>query len=579
MFPFICFDTEDDSEELTKRVRAGEKGVSMFNKKVTQIAAITANGKRYYSAGNIPEFLEWLRVESKAIMRETGWNVCYVYALNVQYDLGNLFADVLDILDCTLVGGRMIKAVWGKDGSKKAVTFVDVWNLFQCSVKKLGETFGIEKLETTSMATDKEYVYRDVEIIHAAITYVWKFGQRMGLTHIPPTMGSLGVNLWKQWGGETIHHSNEMTRDAIFGGRVELFKQHNDCEQVRYTDINSLYPTMMTKEFPGELEDTGTELKRLGIAQVTMDIPEREIMVLPWRSEEGKILYPFGKITGVWTIAEIRAAEKRGAQILEVHNCLSTDDGFYPYRDYMRRVYRIRKDSKSKTEKNLFKLLMNTLYGRTGTSGVIGRTVTQTEHNQDKGICFGERVLINYAMPLGAEVNWSHAAYITSYGRLELLRYLEMVGAENLIYCDTDSVIFDAPGGKIPFETGGELGQMKIETKCSICNEGWHPDKPCPGGKELENWENCAAYAPKMYRLAAQHKAKGVPKRLQKEFIETGKASYDLPYKFREAVTFFDRDNAKKLSVWRQVEKENHAKYDKKELRGNRYFPLRIDDI
>jgi hypothetical protein len=64
-------------------------------------------------------------------MRETGWNVCYVYALNVQYDLGNLFADVLDVLDCTLVGGRMIKAVWGKDGS--AVTFVDVWNLFQCS--------------------------------------------------------------------------------------------------------------------------------------------------------------------------------------------------------------------------------------------------------------------------------------------------------------------------------------------------------------------------------------------------------------------------------------------------------------
>jgi len=573
MFPFICFYTEDNSEELAKQVKAGVPGVTMFDKKVTQIAAITAQGKKFYTPGFIGNFLEWLLAEAKSMMREQKVTTIYVYALNVQYDLGNLFGDILDVLDCTLVGGRMIKAVWGP------ITFVDVWNIYQCSVKKLGETFGLEKLETKNMATDQAYVYRDVEIIHAAMLYVWKFAARMGLSGVPPTMGSLGVNLWKQWGGETIHHSNEMTRDAIYGGRVELFKTRNDCSDVRYCDINSLYPTMMTKEFPGELEDTGKELLRLGIAHVTIKIPKRDIMVLPWRSPDGKILYPWGELTGVWTIAEIRAACKRGAKILEVHQVLSTNEGFYPYREYMRRVYRIRKESKSKTEKNLFKLLMNTLYGRTGTTGVIGRTVTQTEENQDEGICFGSRVLINYSMPLGAEVNWSHAAYITSYGRLELLKYLELIGAEKLIYCDTDSVIFDAPGGIIPFPTGPELGQMKIETKCSVCNEGWHPDKPCEGGIEIENWENCITYAPKMYKLAAQHKAKGVPKKLQREFIEKGKASFDLPYKFREAVTFFDRDNAKKLSVWRQVEKENRANYDKKELRGNRYFPLRIDAV
>lgn len=573
MFPFICFDTEDDSIELAKAVRKKKKGVSMFDKKVTQIAAITSSGKRFYNAGNIPEFLKWLDCEGKAIMRETGATTCYVYALNIQYDLGNLFADVLDVLDCTLVGGRMIKAVWG------VITFVDVWNLYQCSVKKLGETFGLKKLETKSMATDKKYVYRDTEIIRLAMLYVWEFAARMGLDNVPPTMGSLGVSLWRAWGGETIHHSNVMTRDAIFGGRVELFKTQNDCQQVRYCDINSLYPTMMCKEFPGELEDTGKELKRLGIAQVTMDIPKRDIMVLPWRSPEGKIFYPWGKITGVWTIAEIKAAIHRGAKILEIHDVLSTDEGIFPYRDYMQKVYRIRKSSKSKTEKNLFKLLMNTLYGRTGTTGVIGRTVTITDSNADKGICFGERVLVNYAMPLGEEVNWSHAAYITSYGRLELLKYLEIVGAENLIYCDTDSVIFDAPNGTIPFPTGEELGDMKIETKCSVCNEGWHSDAPCKGGKPLENWESCLTFAPKMYRLANQFKAKGVPKKLQREFIEQGKASYDLPYKFREAVTFFDRDNAKKLSVWRQVDKENRVNYDKKELIGNRYFPCEVNDI
>lgn len=573
MFPFITFDTEDNSKELSAAIKAGSKTASMFDKQVTQIAAKTAAGKRFYNKGDIPEFLKWLEAEGKAIMRATGCSTCYVYALNVQYDLGNLFADVLDSLDCTLVGGRMIKAVWG------VITFVDVWNLYQCSAKKLGETFGIKKLETESMATDREYVERDVDIIDAAMQYVWTFAAEMGLEHVPPTMGSLGVNLWRLWGGETIHHSNVITRDSIYGGRVELFKCNNECGQVRYTDINSLYPTMMCKEFPGELEDTGKELKRFGIAQVTMEIPECEIAVLPWRNPDGKIYYPWGKFTGVWTIAEIRAAEQRGGKILEVHDVLSTDESITPYRRYMEKVYAIRKASKSKTEKNLFKLLMNTLYGRTGTTGVIGRTVTRNDRNAKKGISFGSRVLVNYSMPLGEEVNWSHAAYITAYGRLELLKYLELIGAEKLIYCDTDSVIFDAPRGKIPFETGPELGQMKIETKCSVCGEASHPDNPCPGSKELQNWETCLTFAPKMYRVANQFKAKGVPRHLQRQYIEQGNASFDLPYKFREAVTFFDRENSKKLSVWRNVDKENRASYDKKTLRGNRYFPCEINDV
>ena len=38
---FICFDTEDNSKELGEAIAAGKKGVSMFDKKVTQIAAMT----------------------------------------------------------------------------------------------------------------------------------------------------------------------------------------------------------------------------------------------------------------------------------------------------------------------------------------------------------------------------------------------------------------------------------------------------------------------------------------------------------------------------------------------------------
>ncbi len=561
-FPFLCFDTEDDSAELATAIRAGDKSKSMFDKRVTQIAAMTAEGKRYYCPGKIDDFKRWLKQQPEK----------YCYALNIQYDLGSLFGDNLDELDCTLVGGRMIKAAWGEK------IFVDVYNIWQMSVAALGDVFDLKKLETDSMTTDKKYVFRDVEIIREAMLYAWKFANEFGIEEVPPTLGSLGVRLWKEWGGETVHESNEICRDGIYGGRVELFKQGSESiGNVAYTDINSLYPFAMSKEFPGHLEDTGTELKRLGVAQVTIKVPECEIAVLPFRDERGRILYPWGKFTGVWTVPEIRAAESNGARILKVHTAYTTDEGLFPYRDYMQRIYKIRKESNSKVEKGFYKLLMNTLFGRTGSSGEIGRTVLQTPKNKDSGVPYGKRVLTKYKMPLGDEVNWSHTAHITSYGRLELLKYLKIIGAEKMVYCDTDSTIFDCANRLIPFPTGDELGEMKIEQCCTVCKKGWHPKKePCPGGVASDYWDIAIPWAPKQYRLGETFKAKGVPKKMQREFIETGKACYDMPFKFREAVNFYDRGNIKKLSVWREIEKHNNCNYDKKELRKNRFFPLRI---
>jgi hypothetical protein len=546
-YPFLVFDTEDDSKELL------ESGKSGFDKTVTQIAAITSDGAHYHNRGDVESFKQYLLRMAKEGYR-------YHYALNIQYDLGNLFGAELDELDCTLVGGRMIKAVWGP------IIFVDVYNIWFQGVKSLGEVFGLKKLELDIHS--REYVYRDCEIIREAMLYVWKFAFDLGLDNVPPTLGSLGVKLWRYWGGETVSDSSSICRKAIFGGRVELFKTHSESSSVAYTDLNSLYPFAMTKGFPGLLELTGRSPKSMGVVEATVQIPEREIMVLPWRSKEGKIFYGYGKLRGVWTCQELRAAEERGATILRVHNSLTTDEVIYPYKTYMERIYHIRIESKSPAERELYKRLMNTLFGRTGTSGEIGRTVYQSEKTKRNGVGvpYGSRVLVTYKMPLGDEVNWCHTAHITSYGRLELLKYMETIGAPKLIYCDTDSTIFDCPSRTIPFETGKTLGKMKVETYKAL------------DGSTSDYWPLCLAWAPKQYKLAEQYKAKGVPKAKQVEFITTGRAEYDMPFKFREAVAFYDRGNLKRLSVWRKVCKENRAFYDKKILVGNRYFPCKVTD-
>lgn len=530
---FLCIDTEDDSKELI------ESGKSGFDKRVTQIAAKTASGNTFYNKGNVKEFLKWLKQSKER----------FIYAHNLQYDLGNLFADELDELDVTMVGGRIIKAGWGNK------VFVDSFNIWPMSAKKLGKAFGLEKLDTDNMATDKEYVFRDVEIIRQAMLFAWQFCEVLGMNHLPPTLGGLCVKVWKHWQGENVHDSSELSKEALFGGRVELFKVRNECPDVCWTDINSLYPSVMMKEFPGRLELwEKTYLPEYGVAKIVIQVPKSTLPVLPFRNDEGRILYPYGTLQGTWTIPEINAAIQRGAKIKKVIQAYGATEAIKPYGTFVSKLYEARLDSKSDAEKLFFKLLMNNFFGRLSTNGKIGRSVWQTDKNKFDGVAYGEKVMVNYQMPLAEETNWCHGAYITAYGRLELLKYMELIGTDKMIYCDTDSCIFDCPGKVIPFEVSKELGKMK-----------------------LESWEkDCETIAPKVYHAGKTYKAKGVPQRLAKQFIEHGHAEFDLPYKFREAITFFDRNNAKKLSVWRNVRKEKRSGYDRKKLVDNHYYPCKV---
>ncbi|CAL2042901.1 unnamed protein product [Caenorhabditis brenneri] len=65
------------------------------------------------------------------------------------------------------------------------------------------------------------------------------------------------------------------------------------------------------------------------------------------------------------------------------------------------------------------------------------------------------------------------AALTTAYGRLELHELMEKAGAENLIYSDTDSIIYSVPEGeKNPLEgdMGGHLGQLTSELRGEMLN-------------------------------------------------------------------------------------------------------------
>jgi hypothetical protein len=532
-------DTEDDSKELLESGRSG------FEKTVTQVAFILANGtRRFFGKGEVYRARAWIE--------QCGVDTFYFH--NLQYDLGNLFADDLDDLDTVLVGGRLIRARWN------GITFLDSFNIYPMSAKKLGEAIGVRKFEMD--LSNEEYVYRDCEIVLVSMSNVRHFAQEMGVAKLPSTLGGLAVKIFGAMNLKNVYDTNAFSRSALFGGRVELFHK-GGMGNIFYCDINSLYPSVMRNEFPGELLlRTGRQAKDLsgyGIADVDIDIPACEVAPLPSRREDGSVYYPCGALRGTWTYHEINnAIEYCGARVKKVHENWGSEKGYRFYRSFVETLYFQRKNAPSEAWSLLLKLTLNNLYGQLAIGGTISRSMLLGEEPLQTGdIVYGKRKLGKHQIPFPPHSNFTHGSYVTSYGRLEYFRHARLVSDNGgtLIYGDTDGIIFFWPERKeLPFPISTELGEMKLEKKAS-----------------------CAyTFAPKMYQVDQDYKAKGVRKSQAKEFIENGSVVSERPYKMREAIAFFDRDNARKLSTWFKFTKNNNAKYDKKILKGKRYYPIML---
>ncbi|NBO53120.1 MAG: hypothetical protein EBU84_00685 [Actinobacteria bacterium] len=591
----VAFDTEDDS----KRFSDANQDHPGYEKICTQIAAIDARtGERFHHRPTVTKkrkrgrfsepvwdvqpFLDWL--EARGPIR------CFAH--NLAYDIGNIWRDRLDELDITLVGNRLVRAKW------KNVTLLDSSNVWPMPLAKVGKSLGLEKLEMD--VESEEYVFRDVEIVIEAMA----LAERICTQYDAPmksTLGSISISIWggNIMGGSNWQCSMPCTRNAYYGGRVELFKTHATGSDIYYTDINSLYPSVMLNKFPDAAdqnfgEKTLAKAKKLltskdelyGVVHCDIDIPE-DMLISPLpvkREGSGEVCFPVGPVSGWWTVHEVRHALSRGCKLKKLHGAYGSRTGSYYYREFVRTFYRLRKEELDKPQpdegKTLFyKLLMNNLYGQLGMKGTITRGIHLTQDMVDfdedgemyltrPGIPFGNKLLCEIAMPLPEHVNYLHAAYVTSYGRLKLMHYMEKVGPENLIYCDTDSLFFTWSKSKLPFPLSTELGEMKLE------------DRPL--------WVETRS--PKMYRYETPKKgtvtkAKGVPKKMQDKFYDTGCADFWQPWRLRESIICADRipdpdDEAVKIvGVWRKVLKRVVSAYDKKRLSGDRYLPKKMVDI
>lgn len=535
---FASFDTEDDSKgnTLLTTFHDGESGLAF---------------------GDTEKALEF-------IYNLAPDRTLYLTAHNLEYDLVNLFRGRLTAVEWRFFGSRLMTA-------KILGTRITCWDSLNHSyhspLSKLGEAVGLRKLETSMRwlktgrmsATDRRYAMRDSKIVQRYMTKQQELYLKIG-AQMKSTTPATALDYWRRhYMTEPVAEVSKPVRRffkrAYYGGRVEIFRMKAKG-RIEYGDVNSLYPYVMQASFPdvNNLQRDG----RFGVIEATVETPSMSIPPLPLR-REGKLLFPVGRFRGSWCTCELDYARSLGVRVRKVHARIGADTMTEPFKAYVQRCYSERQRADSPLANTMWKLLMNSLYGKFGTDGKAQRLVDPetVEAPTGKEFFVGDLMVVDVDTEPAPYANILWAAWCTALARIQLHKGLRAVSeCGTPLYCDTDSIIWNNPARKKPLPFGKALGAWKLEARIRVFE----------------------AVAPKVYKYTTREgvtvKAKGIPHDLAGQFIATGHTgAYRKPLRMREAAR-----RGMSPNVWISTEKSLRSGYDKRIIHADgSTSPLLVD--
>lgn len=292
-------------------------------------------------------------------------------------------------------------------------------------------------------------------------------------------------------------------RDAYYGGVVFL-TDTAIYENVETYDINSSYPaTMLQYPMPWGKPKQTNELQfdNPAIYHVKVKAPsDLQIPILPTRDENGGLRWYSGEFETKVTNIELQFALLNGYELLDLYSGLEWNQTIKPFDDFIGKCRQIRTEHKGTPYEIIAKLMQNSTYGKFGARRnrntiIFGQeNIDPTKHEHvTKLHDFAEDVYsaLEYSEDMPCRVEW--AAFITAYSRIRLLITAYALGADKVLYGDTDSLTVKAEADKSLIDTGSAYGQFKHE----------------------KTWTKFRAIAPKTYVgiIGKDYigKAKGVP--------------------------------------------------------------------
>ena len=286
-------------------------------------------------------------------------------------------------------------------------------------------------------------------------------------------------------------------RPAYLGGSSDYFYFYG--ENLKYYDINSLYPFAMLQDMPldyiGEFEGSSITLDEcFGFVEVIVKSPKDIETPLLLQYVDGKIIHPTGTWKATYFSEELKAAAKYGYtyEIIRAYQFTRAIDLFKDFIDHFYELKKQATQDNDLTLKLISKLHLNTLYGMFGRKldslmciptspsselDIISKYPVKSIVNISdtlKIFLVYNNVDFNLIKRANSDLhidlltqprqyvksNVAIAAAITAYARIEMMRYKNIPGIK-IYYTDTDSIITNK---ELPAEmVGTELGQMKDE--------------------------------------------------------------------------------------------------------------------
>ncbi|MDX1919413.1 MAG: DNA polymerase [Candidatus Caenarcaniphilales bacterium] len=304
-------------------------------------------------------------------------------------------------------------------------------------------------------------------------------------------------------------------RQAYFGGRTEIFRPYFKSEtpedKISCYDVNSLYPSVMYEcDFPTTFKcfTKSYNPKALGFYEAEVEVPEdMYVPVLGTMvyisdrcdeceknklkncthpkqvfkasdSSEGKLIFPTGRFSGVWSTNEIEYARSLGVKIISTGKGAIFENGGKIFKPFIEELWKMRQQAeKDSVDSFLCKLIMNSSYGRFGLNldreklvfddGEMEGKPATYEFNTGKTHKFivdGKEVeapivfrFLKVEERIESFSNVAIAAWVTAEARLKMHR-LYMKTIKYLFYTDTDSAFLSCH-----FESSKKLGEFKYE--------------------------------------------------------------------------------------------------------------------
>lgn len=470
-----------------------------------------------------------------------------VFAHNAEYDLGTLFDNIYIEDDEAIFNGKFICMTNGN------CRFADSMNIYSFGVKKIGELTGDLKGTALQEEIDLkkpieypisqrivDYCISDCRIVYNALLEFFCMTGRIKITQ-----ASLAMDYFRSY-----HMKNHIKYDEIlqkyfynsyYGGRTEAFKIGPTNSKVY--DVNSMYPHAMVNcvfPSPSRLKRSSRcsvkELKSRiafneGCCKINVTHREHFFGFLPYRHDK-KLVFPVGTFTTWVNFNELRFALKHKViKINEVHEVIYSRPSKSPFISFIKDLYTRRKETNNPLRKIIYKLLMNSLYGKFAQKldeefiyirdsvrygekifeAIKKKTFIKLQpFSEKRDDCFlirkAERGTTAWTIP-------SFASYITSYARIQLLEFMLENQHNRITYCDTDSAFMEIDP-QLPHTK--ELGE-------------W-----CPEEKEVTYISGLKNYEYKNPDGTYGKKLKGVP-RTAKKIAENVYEFYNL-IKTREAL-------------------------------------------